>query len=106
MTSAKNKIYILYSRCKMNYKKLKNIADKIFESFAEAYPEAQKGRYLSAKTNLVLAFDEYINHNNIQAVAKEADIIISAEEAKILLKMMNDGIEKYLEDNIKVIALN
>ena len=90
----------------MNYKKLKNIADKIFESFAEAYPEAQKGRYLSAKTNLVLAFDEYINLNNIQAVAKEVDIIISAEEAKILLKMMNDGIEKYLEDNIKVIALN
>lgn len=90
----------------MNYKKLKNIADKIFEDFAETYPDAQKGMYLSAKTNLVLAFDEYINHNNIQTIVRQSDINISAKDAKILWKMMNDGIEKYLTDNIKVIALN
>ena len=89
----------------MTYKKLKNIADIIFENFAEAYPKAQKGIYLSAKTNLVLAFDEYINNNDIQKLAAQADINICAEEAKILLKIMNDGIEKYLADNIKVIAI-
>lgn len=90
----------------MNLKKLKDIADKIFFDFAENYPEAQKGAYLSSKTNLVLAFDEFVNKNDIQELARSVEANISRREAEILLKMINNGIEKYLADNIKVIALN
>ncbi len=86
--------------------KLKNIADKIFFDFAEKYPEAQNGAYLSSKTNMILAFDNYINKNDVQMLALAVQEKISKNEAKILLKMINDGIEKYLTDNIKIIALN
>ena len=86
--------------------KLKNIAHKIFFDFAEKYPEAQNGDYLSSKTNMILAFDSYINKNDVQMLAWAVQENISKKEAKILLKMINDGIEKYLTDNIKIIALN
>lgn len=89
----------------MNLKKIKNIADEIFLNFAQNHPEASKGLYLSANTNLLLAYAEYINNSDIQAVAAEIGYKISCKESKLLFKMMDDGIEKYLLDNIKIIAL-
>ena len=80
-------------------------SDEIFLNFAQNHPEASKGLYLSANTNLLLAYAEYINNSDIQAVAAEIGYKISRKESKLLFKMMDDGIEKYLLDNIKIIAL-
>lgn len=90
----------------MDIEKLKYIADKIFEAFDENNPEAGKGIYLSAKTNLILAFDDYINSHDIQNVALDVGAEITLEESVCLQKIINQGIEKYLSDNIKTIALN
>ena len=54
---------------------------------------------------MMLAYAEYINNSDIQAVAAEIGYKISRKESKLLCKMMDDGIEKYLLDNIKIIAL-
>ncbi len=90
----------------MNTKKLKYIADKIFIAFDEDNPDARKGIYLSAKTNLILAFDDYINKQDIQKAALDIGVEITLEEGIYLQKIINQGIEKYLSDNIKTIALN
>ena len=90
----------------MNIHRLTYIANEIFWYFEETYPEAKKGKYLSDKTNLILAFDEYVNNTDIQELAAEIGLKISSKDGRRLLKLMNKGVEKYLEDNIKIIAIN
>ena len=47
-----------------------------------------------------------LSENTYLDICYNAFILIENSPLPYLLKMMNDGIEKYLEDNIKVIALN
>lgn len=90
----------------MNIHELTYIANEIFWTFEENHPEARKGEYLSAKTNLILAFDEYVDNRNIQELAAEIGLKINYKDSKRLLKLINKGVEKYLENNIKIIAIN
>lgn len=92
----------------MDITKLKIAAVKLFRFFEETNPQAYNGQYLSAKTNLILAFDEFINNMNIQNIQEITGLLnikINKREAEYLRKIMNREIEKYLTDNIKIIAL-
>lgn len=79
---------------------------KFFGILRKRIRKPKKGKYLSAKTNLILAFDEYVNNTDIQELAAEIGLKISSKDGRRLLKLMNKGVEKYLEDNIKIIAIN
>lgn len=90
----------------MRNQKIHNLADELFWYFQDNFPEARRGEYLSYKTNLILAFDSYINNNDLYLLAKQVGYSLSEREKQLLKKIINKGIEKYLVDNIKTIALN
>lgn len=85
--------------------KLKNIADELFLGFTQEFPQSAKGDYLSPQTNEVLAFERYFNRLSDEQIRLLADTALSPAELKRLRKIINNGIEKYLVQNIKTLAL-
>lgn len=90
----------------MRNQKIHHLADELFWYFQDNFPEARRGEYLSYKTNLVLAFANYINDSNLYLLAQQVGYDLNEREKHLLKKIINKGIEKYLADNIKTIALN
>ena len=88
----------------MNQYELKKIADEIYLDFAENYDNSTKGEYLSPYTNQVLAFDDYFNNLTDEDIINKINHI-SPEDLIVLRKLVNDGIKKYLEENIKTLAI-
>ncbi len=85
-------------------KNLYSIADELFLNFVKDCPQVKKGRYLSSKTNQILAFEEYINSLNIKQICAMYPSL-SPQKAQEVQKIINSGIEKYLIDNIKTLAI-
>lgn len=88
----------------MNHYELKKIADKIYIDFAENQKDEIHGEYLSPYTNQVLAFDKYFNNLTDDDIINKINHI-TEEDLIALRKLINEGIKKYLEENIKTLAI-
>ena len=84
---------------------LHNLANALFSTWLEHNQEYGKGEYLSETTNFVLAFDEYLNKTPFIRI-KELLPTLRQEEFADLKKYISDGIEHYLLENAKILALS
>lgn len=104
MTFSIDKNYIIDRGKNMNHYELKKIADKIYLDFTESQKNKIRGEYLSPHTNQVLAFDKYFNNLTDDDIINKINHI-TKEDLITLRKLINDGIKKYLEENIKTLAI-
>ena len=84
---------------------LKELANELFFDYLKNNPKSKKGQYLSKRTNQILAFDEYMSLLSDDELRKKLQKKLKSAEIKQLRKIINSGIEKYLADNIKTLAL-
>lgn len=76
-------------------KKLKDKADCLFWIFEESLFQ-NKGNY-PRRTNLVLEFAEFISNSTQEDLEKYVSFA-SKEEFQLFKKMINDGIDMWLDD--------
>jgi len=88
----------------MNVEKLKDIAQEIQWRF-ESKHKGVNTMYLSEKTCMVLAFSQYVSELNCCQLQQDFSLRLNASELQALKKILRNGIEKYLADNIKTLAL-
>ncbi len=83
---------------------LNNLANQLFSNWMKKFPECGKGEYLSEETNFVLAFDEFMSTSPFPLI-KEILPTIKDSEFMPLKQYISDGIETYLLENAKILAL-
>ena len=83
---------------------LNTLANQLFANWLEQHPECGKGEYLSAKTNYILAFDEFITSAPFSTV-KEILPTLNAADFPRLKQYISAGVDAYLLENAKTLAL-
>lgn len=88
----------------MNMKKIKQVARILIIEYKNTQ-NIPNNCYLSSATCELLSFSEYLNGLNVQIIQKHFFINLENSEFELLKKIINRCIEKYLNDNIKTLAI-
>lgn len=85
-------------------KRFDELADKMFADFDRRQNWKNASFYLSRQTNELLDFEEYVGTLNVQDI-QPYDPLFKETDLSDFNRFIHDGVEKYLCDNIKTIAI-
>ena len=88
----------------MNKKQIERI-NSLYLYFMATHPQAEDGEYLSADTNCILAFAEYVENADYRELKKAIPELRYSQLAS-LKQHINTVVEEYLLRHAKVLAIN